>query len=153
MRAGGVGPQTTFQDRTVRFAPFTPEMYGQYESWLEMRVWQSVYRQESWMPPLKYRELERATRGDIGAERYAYGGEAFAGVSYTAPGLKQALLVSLREGEKGNTELGGLAGEKFVHDLFTQRQQECNSILIAIGWLNTPPKPEEDQEDADGETE
>jgi hypothetical protein len=144
MRAAGVGPEVTFQEKTVRFAPFSPFLHALFETWLESRVWQSVYRQEPTMPPAEYRELKSETREDIGTDRYAYGGKAFAKASYTAPGLKQALLISLREGTGAKDFEGvkGVAGEKFVHDFFAERQDECRAVLIAIGWLSQEPAKE-----------
>lgn len=131
MRAAGVGPQVSFGDQELTFAPFSPLLYGRFEAYLERRAWESVYRQEIWMPRAKYKELEKATRIDIAADVYAYGGEAFAKASVSMPGLKKALSLSLAE---GTPSVAGDA-ERIVEEFTKAKKDQAESILVSIGWL------------------
>lgn len=136
MDALGVGPELSFGGKVYRLAPLTLVHYAMFSAWLERQAWEGIERAKPALSPRTYDDALSRVARDVAAGMYDLGSPAFAQAAGSMSGLKQLVLLSLRDSQKDIPEKDRESiDQELVDRLFDQKMKQ---IMTLVKQANFP---------------
>src|SRR5579859_1662260 len=102
-RALGMGSTIEFRGQEYKISPWTYQIQGEFERFMEKRAWEAVRRAAAHMQPDEAREARAALTADIAAGEYSFGSGTVAKACANLPTLEH--LIFLLRSEEHTSEL------------------------------------------------
>lgn len=138
-KAVGAPRPIRFRSKQYPLAPYSIEMIGLFEAWMEDRAFRAAERSKASLPSDVYRERVEAVVRQIAAGELAFGSKAFVLASQSLAGIKYSVLLQLQAGSPNSPEID----EKFVDELFREEQDQILSVMQAVNAVDPTVPPEE----------
>lgn len=94
----GQGADLVIDDKTYKIAPWTYEIQGLFEKYLQEKAVQSVRDMKGVLPPDEYKQVLRETVRDITAGAYSFGSETVATALSSPDHLCHLVYLCMRAG-------------------------------------------------------
>lgn len=120
-----------FRGKRYPVAPWTPEMTGLFEAWLEQRAWDVLERMRPNVTPDVFRERSQMLLDHIASGGLGFGSEAAAKAGRSLEGMKYSLFLQLKAGSPEDETVT----QALVEDLFAGELQKAIEV---IGRANAP---------------
>jgi hypothetical protein len=128
-RALGQGSSLSFQGKNYTLAPWSYDLQGEFERYLEDKAWETCRRASQRLSKEEADELRAQTLRDITAGVYTFGGPVSAKALQSLPHLKRLLYLML---EKKHPEVTPQLVDEMV-------DQNLEQVIAAVNEVNADP--------------